>query len=57
MYTIIEKNTGKVLYVKFDDLVSEEQIAIPYLRTIDMKNPHWDFNTNEFYDKPIENEL
>jgi hypothetical protein len=51
MYTILEKNTGKVLYVKFEDIVSDDQVAITQLRTIAMQNPHWDFENQIFYDK------
>lgn len=51
MYTIIEKLTGKVLYVKFNNEVSEDQVAITQLRTIAMDNPYWDFENEIFYDK------
>lgn len=56
MYTILERNTGKVLYVKFDNSISDEQIAIPYLRTEVMENPHWNFEEKIFYDKPNNND-
>ncbi len=52
MYTIVEKETGRVLYVKFDNEVSEEQTAILHLRTVAMDNPHWNFEDEIFYDKP-----
>lgn len=51
LYTIIEKETGKVLYFKGDDEVLESEIAIIELLNTDMENPHFDFNTREFYDK------
>lgn len=51
LYCIVDKQTGKELYYKGDNEVSENQIAITELRTEDMENPYWDFDNNKFYDK------
>lgn len=55
IYTIIEEATGKELFAKFDDNVETEQVAVTELRTEDMENPHFDFETRTFYNKPNEN--
>ena len=52
IYTIIEEATGKELFAKFDDNVETGQVAVTELRTEDMENPHFDFETRTFYDKP-----
>lgn len=51
MYTIIDENTGKVLFSKLDNIVLNGQIAITSLLTIQMENPYWDFDNEKFYDK------
>lgn len=51
MYAIIEKETGKELYYKADNIVLETEVAVEELRTEDMDNPHFDFSTRKFYDK------
>lgn len=51
LYAILEKETGKELYYKGDNDVSENEIAIEELRNEDMENPHWDFENKVFYDK------
>jgi hypothetical protein len=53
MYCIIEKQTGKELYYKFDNEVNENEIAVTELRTEDMENPHFNFETRTFYDKIV----
>ena len=56
MYTIIDKATGKELYCKEDNRVLETEVAVEELRTADMgnmENPHFDFVTRKFYDKPL----
>jgi len=52
MYAIIEKATGKELYYKTDNSVLETEVAVEELRTEDMDNPHFDFETRTFFDKP-----
>jgi hypothetical protein len=52
LYTIIEKETGKELYAKFDNIVEDWQVAIEELRTIEMENPYFNFETREFYEHP-----
>jgi hypothetical protein len=51
IYTIIDKATGRELYAKFDNEVSENEVAVEALRTEEMENPHFDFETNTYYDK------
>jgi hypothetical protein len=53
IYTIIDKETGQELYAKFDDEVTDNEVAIEELRTEYMENPYFDFETRTFYDKPI----
>jgi hypothetical protein len=55
MYAIIEKATGKELYYKADNVVLETEVAVTELRTEDMANPHFDFETRTFFDKQNEN--
>jgi 5,10-methenyltetrahydromethanopterin hydrogenase len=53
-FTIIEEATGKVLYCKKDDDVSEGQIAITEMCTLpnpDFKEIFFNFETQEFYIK------
>jgi hypothetical protein len=52
MYAIIEKATGKELYYKTDNNVLDTEVAVKELRTEDMENPHFDFETQKYYDKP-----
>jgi hypothetical protein len=51
IYTIIEESTGKELFAKFDNEVEAGQVAVTELRTQDMANPHFDFETRTFFDK------
>lgn len=51
MYAIIDKATGKELYYKADNIVLETEVAVTELRTEDMQNPHFDFDTRKYYDK------
>lgn len=51
IYTIIEEVTGKELFAKFDDSVEAGQVAVTELRTEDMANPHFDFETRQFCNK------
>jgi hypothetical protein len=50
IYTIIDKQTGRELYAKFDNEVSDNEVAVEILRTEPMENPHFDFETNTYYD-------
>jgi len=50
IYTIIDKATGRELYAKFDNEVSENEVAVEILRTEPMDNPYFDFETNTYYD-------
>lgn len=51
LYAIIEKATGKELYYKENNVVLDNEVAVEELRTEDMENPHFDFETRTFYDK------
>ena len=51
MYAIIEKETGKELYYKENNVVLDTELAITVLRVEDMNNPHFDFETQTWYDK------
>lgn len=51
MYAIIEKETGKELYYKADNVVLDTELAITVLRTEDMENPHFDFELKYWVDK------
>jgi hypothetical protein len=50
LYAILEKATGKELYYKADNIVLDTELAITVLRTEDMENPHFDFETQTWYD-------
>lgn len=52
-YCILQKETGKELYYKFDNEVLENEIAVTELRAEHMENPHFDFETRTFYNKEI----
>jgi hypothetical protein len=52
--TIIHKKTGQEIRAQFDEIISDEEMIIDALRTEVMENPHWDFEKQVFYDKPIE---
>ena len=51
IYTIVD-NTGKELYaVMYISNLNENEIAIEELRTEEMDNPYFDFETRTFYNK------
>jgi hypothetical protein len=51
IYTIIDKATGKELYAKFDNICNEDEVFTEVLRTEQMENPHFDFETETYYNK------
>lgn len=52
MKTIIDKNTGQVLYCSMVEVeLLENEITIDELLTQEMENPYFDFNTKTFYNK------
>ena len=51
LYAIIDKQTGKELYYKGDNEVSDNEVAVTELRNEDIENPHFNFETRIFYDK------
>ena len=54
IYTIIDKVTSKELRCQFNiENISINEIAIINLRTEEIENPHFNFETKEFYN--IEN--
>ena len=59
VFTIVYTSTGKEAYAitsekeNFIDVEVEEGFTvIPELRTVNMNNPYFNFETREFYDKP-----
>lgn len=54
LVTIINKVTGQEIRAQFDDIIADDEMIIETLRTEEMKNPHWDFEKQVFYDKPFE---
>jgi hypothetical protein len=55
-YTIVDKESGLVLFCKKDNIVTENQIAITEMCTIERENPFeseifFNFETQEFYTK------
>ena len=54
IYTIVDIDTGKELRAQFDIYnVAENEIAIIELRTEEMENPYFNFETKKFYNKWI----
>jgi hypothetical protein len=51
VYCILDKQTGKELYYRDYNEVLETEIAVTELRTEDMENPYFDFETRTFYNK------
>lgn len=52
MKTIIDKNTGKVLYCSMVEVeLLENEILIDELLTEEMENPYFDFEKRIFYNK------
>jgi len=52
MKTIIDKNTGKVLYCSMVEVeLLENEITIDELLTEEMENPYFNFNSKTFYNK------
>jgi len=49
--TVIDKNTGKVLYARFDEPTEPNEITIDNLLTEEGDNWYWDFETKQFYTK------
>jgi hypothetical protein len=52
MKTIIDKNTGKVLYASIIEVdLLENEMLIDELLTEEMENPYFNFETRTFYNK------
>ena len=52
MKTIIDKNTGKVLYASIVEVdLLENEMLIDELLTEEMENPYFNFETRTFYNK------
>lgn len=51
--TVVDKNTGKVLYCRIDEPTEDNEVAVEKLLTEPMENPYFDFTTRTFYDKII----
>jgi hypothetical protein len=59
MKTIIDKDSGKVLFATLDDnyQVSEKEIMVDKLLTENFLIPLWNFTTEEFYEGATEEEI
>lgn len=54
IYTVVDIDTSKELRAQFDIYnIAENEIAIIELRTEEMENPYFNFETKEFYNKWI----
>ena len=52
LYTIVDKNTGQELRAQFEGCnIAENEIEIIELRTEEMENPYFNFETRTFYNK------
>lgn len=58
MKTIIDSNTGKVLYTTIIDIeLQENEIEIEALLTESFVNPYWDFDTQTFFEQATQTEI
>jgi len=58
MKTIINKNTGQVLYCSLSDVdLAENEIAIDNLLTETMVAPYWNFKDKVFYDNANQTQI
>lgn len=58
MKTIIDTNTGKVLFTIMDNIeLNINQTEIDSVVTEDFINPYWDFENNSFYDAATQTEI
>lgn len=51
MKSIIDKYSGKLLYCREDEPTLKNEMAIDLLLEVYMKNPYYNFETKEFYNK------
>ena len=58
MKTIIDKNTGKVLFATLNEVdLKENEIAIDSLLTENFANPYWSFENSTFYENATAEEI
>jgi hypothetical protein len=58
MKTIIDSNTGKVLYAtSIETELQENEIEIEALLTESFVNPYWDFDTQTFFEQATQTEI
>jgi hypothetical protein len=58
MKTIIDSNTGKVLYAtSIETELQENEIEIDALLTESFVNPYWNFDTQTFYEGATQTEI
>jgi hypothetical protein len=58
MKTIIETNTGKVLFTALDDYeLQDNQSSIEILLTENFVTPYWNFETQTFYEEATQTEI
>ena len=54
MKRIIDKNTGKLLFASLVEVeLQENEMIIEGNYTDDFENPHYNFQTDEFYNKEL----
>jgi hypothetical protein len=58
MKTIIDKNTGEVLFATLNEVdLKQNEIAIDSLLTENFANPYWDFSNSTFYENATPEEI
>ncbi len=58
MKTIIDKNTGEVLYASLNEVdLKENEISIDSLLTENFVNPYWSFANSAFYESATPEEI
>jgi hypothetical protein len=58
MKTIIDKNTGKVLFATLNEVdLKENEVAINSLLTENFVNPYWSFANSTFYENATSDEI
>jgi hypothetical protein len=58
MKTIIDKNTGEVLFATLNEVdLKQNEIAIDNLLQDNFANPYWDFSNSTFYENATPEEI
>lgn len=54
MILIVDKNTGQVLYGSTVEIeLKDNEVSIELLDELNFENPHYNFETDEFYNKEL----